>query len=75
MSLIELAAIALFFFILFNLFRIGFIMLRHEKPSVQLSRFLGRRLLYCAIALLLIIIAVLTGLITLPDAPVLSDIS
>jgi hypothetical protein len=61
--LIKLVIIALLLFIIFNLFRAGIIMLRHENSDVRMSRYLGRRLLISVALLLLIFAAIGFGLI------------
>lgn len=61
---LKLIIIALLLFIVFNLFRALFTMLRSEPGTVQMSQFLGKRVLFSAIALLLILLAIATGMIT-----------
>lgn len=61
--LIKLIVIALLLFIVINLFRAGLVMVRQPQPGVKMSRYLGRRVLFSAIALLLIFIAQVLGLI------------
>lgn len=60
---IKLVIIALLLFIIYNLFRAGIIMLRHENSDVSMSRYLGRRLLISITLLLFIFIAIGFGLI------------
>ncbi|MDP4535643.1 DUF2909 family protein [Alkalimonas collagenimarina] len=61
---LKLIIIALLLFIVFNLFRALFTMLRSEPGTVRMSQFLGKRVLVSAIALLLILLAIATGMIT-----------
>ncbi|NRQ43751.1 DUF2909 domain-containing protein [Rheinheimera sp. YQF-2] len=61
--LIKLIVIALLLFIVINLFRAGLVMVRQPQPGVKMSRYLGRRVLFSAIALILIFIAQVLGLI------------
>jgi len=62
--LLKLVIIALLLFIVFNLFRAGFIMLRNDPEQKQMSRFLGRRIFYSVLVLLLIMLAMALGWIT-----------
>tara|TARA_R110002126_G_scaffold43555_15_gene124915 strand:- start:11044 stop:11253 length:210 start_codon:yes stop_codon:yes gene_type:complete len=62
--LLKLVIIALLLFIVFNLFRAGFIMLRNDPDQKQMSRYLGRRVLYSVLVLLLIMLAMVLGWIT-----------
>ena len=62
--LLKLIIIALLLFIVFNLFRAGFIMLRNDPEQKQMSRFLGRRVFYSVLVLLLIMVAMALGWIT-----------
>jgi hypothetical protein len=61
--LVKLIVIALLLFIVVNLFRAGLMMVRQPQPGVKMSRYLGRRVLFSAIALILIFIAQVLGLI------------
>ena len=60
--LIKLIVIALLLFIIVNLIRAGLVMLK-PQAEVQMSRFLGRRVMFSAIVLLLIFVAQVLGLI------------
>jgi hypothetical protein len=61
--LIKIIVIALLLFIIVNLVRAGLVMLRQPQPEVKMSRYLGRRVMFSAIALLLIFAAQILGLI------------
>lgn len=61
--LIKLIVIALLLFIIVNLVRAGLVMLNPDKPEVRMSRYLGRRVMFSAIVLLLIFLAQALGLI------------
>jgi hypothetical protein len=61
--LIKLLVITLLLFIVANLVRAGVVMLRPPQPGVKMSRFLGRRVMFSALVLLLIFIAQALGLI------------
>ncbi|EJI84442.1 MULTISPECIES: DUF2909 domain-containing protein [Alishewanella] len=62
--LIKIIIGALLIFIVFNLARAGVAMARQQESTLPMSHFLGRRVLYSAIALGLILLAIATGLIT-----------
>jgi uncharacterized membrane protein len=62
--LLKLVIIALLLFIVFNLFRAGFIMLRNDPEQKQMSRFLGRRVFLSVLVLLIIMLAMALGWIT-----------
>ncbi|EHR40838.1 MULTISPECIES: DUF2909 domain-containing protein [Alishewanella] len=62
--LIKIIIGALLIFIVFNLARAGVAMVRQQESTLPMSHFLGRRVLYSAIALGLILLAIATGLIT-----------
>ena len=67
--LIKLIIIALLLFIIVNLVRAGLVMLKPTQPEVKMSRFLGRRIMFSAIVLLLIFIAQALGLIEANPRP------
>ncbi|WP_026376257.1 DUF2909 domain-containing protein [Aestuariibacter salexigens] len=50
-------------FMIFNLGKAFFIMIRHEPGKEPMSKFIGRRVMTSALIILLILIAVATGLI------------
>jgi hypothetical protein len=62
--LLKLFIIALLLFIVFNLFRAGIVMVRNEPEQKQISRLLGRRVLYSVVVLLIIMLAMVLGWIT-----------
>lgn len=59
--LIKLIVIALLLFIIVNLVRAGLVMLNPDKPEVKMSRYLGRRVMFSAVVLLLIFLALALG--------------
>jgi hypothetical protein len=67
--LIKLLIIALLLFIIFNLFRALYLMLRNDPEKVSMSKFLGRRVFFSVLVLLLVIVAMLTGLIAPHSRP------
>jgi hypothetical protein len=62
--LIKLLLIALLLFIIFNLFRALYLMLKNDPEKVSMSKFLGRRVFFSALVMVLIIIAMMAGWIT-----------
>lgn len=67
--LIKLLIIALLLFIIFNLFRALYLMLKNDPEKVSMSKFLGRRVFFSVLVLVVVIVAMLTGLITPHDRP------
>lgn len=61
--LLKFIIIALLLFIIANLVRAGLVMLRQPRPEVKMSRYLGRRVMFSAVVLILIFIAQALGLI------------
>ena len=60
---IKLLFVVLFLFVLISLFQALNIM-RKDQTTVSMSQFIGRRLIYSALLLILIILAMAFGLIT-----------
>jgi exosortase/archaeosortase family protein len=60
---VKIIIVALLIFIVFNLFRALFIMVKNDPNGPKMSTFLGRRVGFSALVLLLIIVAVAFGLI------------
>ena len=65
--IIKIAIVLLLIYIVINLVKAGFSVMRQTESSHSLSHYLGKRVLFSAIALALIILAMATGLIT-PNA-------
>lgn len=61
---IKLLLIALLLFIVFNLFRALYLMLKNDENQPGMSTFLGRRVLWSAVVLIAVILALQFGLIT-----------
>lgn len=62
--LIKIIISALLVFIVFNLVRAGIAMLKQQDSERPLSYYLGRRVLFSAIVLILILLAMAAGLIS-----------
>ncbi|RVT44398.1 DUF2909 domain-containing protein [Rheinheimera sediminis] len=61
---IKLLLIALLLFIVFNLFRALYLMLKNDENQPSMSKFLGRRVMWSAVVLIAVILALHFGLIT-----------
>ncbi|AWB66690.1 DUF2909 domain-containing protein [Saccharobesus litoralis] len=66
--LIKLVIVIALLFVLYNLFRAMMIMVRNEK-EVAMSHYLGKRLLFSAAIILLIILSAALGLIQINPTP------
>jgi cytochrome bd-type quinol oxidase subunit 2 len=66
---IKFLLIALLLFIVFNLFRALYLMLKNDENQPSMSKFLGRRVMWSAVVLIAVILALQFGLITPHDRP------
>lgn len=55
---------ALLLYVIYNLFKGLFTFLKQEDDGPRMSHYIGRRVLFSAIAIVLILIALATGVIT-----------
>ncbi|MCY7295729.1 DUF2909 domain-containing protein [Alteromonas sp. a30] len=62
--IIKIVLTVLLLLMFYNLFRAMMIMLKNDGQHEKMSKYIGRRVFTSAIILLLIVIAVATGLIT-----------
>ncbi len=67
--LVKLIVIALLLFIVFNLFRALWLMLKNDPDKVSMSKYLGRRVLFSAIVMALLILALAMGWISPHQRP------
>lgn len=67
--LIKLLIIALLLFIVINLFRALYVLLKNEPNRPVMSVFLGRRVLYSAVILLIALIGLGLGLLNANPRP------
>jgi branched-subunit amino acid transport protein AzlD len=67
--LLKLLLIGLLLIVMFNLFHALYYMVKNEDQAPKMSKFLGRRLLFSALIILLILIALITGLIVPNPTP------
>lgn len=67
--LVKLILIALLLFIVFNLFRALWLMLKNDPDQVSMSKYLGRRVLFSAIVMALLILALAMGWISPHQRP------
>ena len=65
--LLKIILIILLAMVIFSLFQALFAMLKNDEAAPKMSTFLGRRLIFSAVVLLLLITVLLTGVIT-PNA-------
>ncbi|CAH9054169.1 hypothetical protein PSECIP111951_01929 [Pseudoalteromonas holothuriae] len=70
--LIKFIIIFLLLFIIFNLFRALFLMLQNPTEGKPMSLYLGRRVIFSAVVLIIIIIAAKLGAIQLNRTPSLT---
>ena len=62
--LIKILIAVLLVFMVFNLFRAMFVMLRNDPNQQPMSKYIGRRLIFSVLIVLLLLLAMATGLIT-----------
>lgn len=62
--MIKIVLSALMIFMVYNLFKAMTIMLKNGEDKEKVSKFIGRRVMTSAVILILILVAVATGLIT-----------
>ncbi|MEW9797775.1 DUF2909 domain-containing protein [Alteromonas sp. CYL-A6] len=62
--IIKIILVALVIYMIFNLFRAMRVMMRNDPNDGPMSKYIGRRVLTSALIVLIILIAIGTGLIT-----------
>jgi hypothetical protein len=62
--LIKIVLVALLLAVVYNLFRALYVMTKNDEQAPKMSKFLGRRLIFSALVIMLLIILLLTGFIT-----------
>ncbi|MFT4806909.1 MAG: hypothetical protein ACI9LX_000225 [Paraglaciecola sp.] len=67
--LIKLLIGGLILFMVFNLFKAMMVMLKNEPNKPSMSKFIGRRLIASVTIIVLILLAIATGLITPNSSP------
>ncbi|MFT2092167.1 DUF2909 domain-containing protein [Paraglaciecola sp. 2405UD69-4] len=67
--IVKLIIGALLLFMVFNLFKAMMVMLKNDPNQAPMSKFIGRRLIISALIILLILLAMATGLITPNPSP------
>ncbi|NOU52754.1 DUF2909 domain-containing protein [Pseudoalteromonas sp. JBTF-M23] len=70
--LIKFIIVLLLLFIIFNLFRALFLMLKNPSDGRPMSHYLGRRVIFSAVVLIIIIVAAKLGAISLNRTPSLT---
>tara|TARA_R110001592_G_scaffold324870_3_gene604613 strand:+ start:3799 stop:4008 length:210 start_codon:yes stop_codon:yes gene_type:complete len=66
--IIKIVLIGLVIFMLYNLFKALFLMTRNDPDKPPMSKFIGRRLMFSGLIIIIVLIGVATGLIT-PNTP------
>lgn len=62
--LIKILLVCLLAIVVFSLFQALIVMLKNDETAPKMSKFLGRRLIFSALVVLLLIVLLLTGVIT-----------
>lgn len=62
--ILKVLLVALLLYVIYNLFRGLISMLRQEPDAPRLSYFIGRRVAFSVIAIVLIVLALATGVVT-----------
>ncbi|RJF38153.1 DUF2909 domain-containing protein [Pseudoalteromonas gelatinilytica] len=68
--MIKIIIVLLLLYILFNLFRALFVMMSAKEHSKPMSHYLGRRVLFSGVVLIIIIAALKLGLIQTNPSPI-----
>lgn len=61
--LLKLLLIGLLLVVMFNLFHALYYMVKNNDQAPKMSKFLGRRLIFSALLILFVVLALVTGLI------------
>lgn len=67
--LIKILLITLLALVVFSLFQALFIMIKNDGNGPKMSKFLGRRLIFSGMVVLLLIVLLLTGVVTPNPTP------
>jgi hypothetical protein len=67
--LIKILIAVLLVFMVYNLFRAMFVMLKNDPNQQPMSKYIGRRLIFSVLIIGLILLALATGLITPNPSP------
>ena len=62
--ILKILLIALLLYVVFNLFQGLFSLLRGGTEGPRMSHFIGRRVLFSVVAIVIILIAIATGIVT-----------
>jgi NADH:ubiquinone oxidoreductase subunit 6 (subunit J) len=66
---IKIILVILLALVIFSLFQALFVMLENDDKAPKMSKFLGRRLIFSALVVLLLIVLLITGVITPNPSP------
>lgn len=69
LAIFKLIIVALLLYMVFNLFRALFVMLRNDPNKLPMTHYLGKRVGIAALVLLVLIIAAYSGLLPLNPRP------
>ena len=69
LAIFKLIIVALLLYMVFNLFRALFVMLRNDPNNPPMTHYLGKRVGIAALVLLVLIIAAYSGLLPLNPRP------
>ena len=67
--ILKIVLISLVIFMIYNLFKALFLMTKNDPDSPPMSTFIGRRLLFSGLIIIVVLVGVATGLITPNPAP------
>jgi len=66
---IKIIVIALMVFMLYNLFKALFLMMKNDPNQPSMSKYIGRRVMTSVLIVVLLLIGLMTGIITLNPSP------
>lgn len=66
--IIKILLVCLVIFMIYNLFRALFLMTKNDPDKPPMSKFIGRRLMFSVLIIVMVLLGVATGLIT-PNTP------
>jgi hypothetical protein len=62
--LLKIILVGLLLLVIFNLFQALFIMIKNNEDAPKMSKFLGRRLFFSALVLVIVMLLMMAGIIT-----------
>lgn len=61
---VKIVVALLLLFMIYNLFRAMMVMIKGEQGQTSMTKFIGKRVMASAIIMLLLLVAIMTGIIT-----------